>query len=313
MSDLTMIDLFAGVGGFRYAFEKDHGVDCVFSSEIDKFSRQTYLANWGEDPAGDITQIDSGSIPAHDILCAGFPCQSFSISGVPKLQSLGRQHGFQDPTRGTMFFEVKRIIDHHRPQAFVLENVPNLQSHDKGNTFRVIMDSLVNDLGYDVHYEVLGSRTFVPQDRKRIFIVGFHKPVDFSFPVFSGPDVKLGSILEDNADSRYTLGDGTWAFHKRHAAKHKSRGNGFGFGLFGPDDVGRTLSARYHKDGAEVLICQGANSKPRKMTPRECARYMGYPDDFLLPCSDTQSYRQMGNSVVVPVVSALAKQVLTHL
>lgn len=303
-----MVDLFAGIGGFRAAFGDAFGAECVFSSEWDRFSQQTYEANWGEIPQGDITQIAAGDIPDHDFLTAGFPCQPFSIAGVSKRNSLGYEHGFRHPTQGTLFFNVKEIIDLKRPRMFVLENVKNLLRHDRGRTFQVIQDTLQNELGYHVIWGVLDARTLVPQHRERVFIVGFRDEEDaaeFEFPVLEGPDLPLRSILEEDVPDKYTLTDRLWQYLQDYAAKHRAAGNGFGFGLTNLDGVARTLSARYHKDGSEILVPQ-AGKNPRRLTPRECARIMGYPDDFKLVVSDTQAYRQMGNSVVVPVVEAVA-------
>lgn len=308
---LRMIDLFAGVGGFRFAFERELGATCVFSSEWDRFSQVTYEANWGEVPHGDITQIAVEKVPDHDILTAGFPCQPFSIAGVSKRASLGYKHGFEHPTQGTLFFNVQAIIDAKRPRAFLLENVKNLLRHDRGRTFEVILQTLREELGYHVDYRVLDARTLVPQHRERVFIVGFRDAADleaFEWPVLDGPDLAMQDILEPagEIEPRYTLSDKLWAYLQAYAAKHKAAGNGFGFGLTRLDGVARTLSARYHKDGSEILVPQKGRN-PRRLTPRECARLMGYPDDFVLPVSDTQAYRQMGNSVAVPVVTSVAR------
>lgn len=315
---LEMIDLFAGVGGFRLAFERVLGAQCVFSSEWDRFSKVTYEANWGEEPYGDITQIPVQEIPAHDILTAGFPCQPFSIAGVSKRNSLGYKHGFEHPTQGTLFFNVQAIIGAKRPRMFVLENVKNLLRHDKGRTMEVILRTLRDELGYHVVFKVLDARTLVPQHRERVFIVGFRDDADFErfeWPVLDGPDVALRTILDDPelVDDKYTLTDKLWEYLQAYAAKHKAAGNGFGFGLTDLDGVARTLSARYHKDGSEILVPQGNDRNPRRLTPRECRRLMGYPEDFVQPVSDTQAYRQMGNSVAVPVVTALATQMVAAL
>jgi DNA (cytosine-5)-methyltransferase 1 len=302
---LTFIDLFAGIGGMRLALE-DCGASCVFSSEWDRFAQQTYEANFGEKPEGDIREIDAADIPEHDILLAGFPCQPFSISGVSKKLSLGRPHGFDDPTQGTLFFEIKRILDAHRPKAFLLENVKNLQSHDKGRTFAVIMAALREDLGYTVYTKVVDAAAYVPQHRERIFMVGFRDDVDFDFPdrdVSAGP--KLRSILDEFVDPKYTLTDHLWSYLQDYAAKHRAKGNGFGFGLADLDGVTRTLSARYYKDGSEILIPQSGKN-PRRLTPPECAQLMGFTQlrpDFQIPVSDTQAYKQFGNAVVPPVVA----------
>ncbi|MCU0795613.1 MAG: DNA (cytosine-5-)-methyltransferase [Akkermansiaceae bacterium] len=309
---LRFIDLFCGIGGFRMAFEKQ-GARCVFSSDYDKFSQLTYEANYGEKPHGDIHKVAVADIPPHDILCGGFPCQPFSIAGVSKKNSLGRLHGFDDAKQGNLFFAIAEIIDYHRPTAFILENVKNLQSHDKGNTFRVIYDTLTKHLRYTVQTRIINGKSVVPQNRERIFLVGFREPRSFEFPVFPDEGPKLESILEKNPDPKYTLTDHLWNYLQNYAAKHKAAGNGFGFGLVSEKDTARTLSARYHKDGSEILVQQSGGKNPRRLTPRECARLMGYPDTFKIPVSDTQAYRQFGNSVIVPVVERLAEAVIETL
>lgn len=310
----AFIDLFAGIGGFRWALEKGLGGTCVFASEWDKFAQQTYEANFGHRPDGDITAIDPKSIPDHDILTAGFPCQPFSIAGVSKANALGRRHGFEHATQGTLFFNVAKIIETKQPRAFVLENVKNLKSHDKGNTFRVITETL-KELGYFFDSRVIDAQHWVPQHRERIFIAGFRDEAEFkrfSWPRLPKEGPKFESILEkEKVDPKYTLTDGLWDYLQRYAAKHKAAGNGFGYGLTKPDGIARTLSARYYKDGSEVLVDQGRRKNPRRLTPRECARLMGYPAEMKIVCSDTRAYKQFGNSVVVPVVSALCKQVVT--
>ena len=308
---LKFIDLFCGIGGFRLAFEKT-GAQCVFSSDYDKFSQQTYAANFGERPHGDIHTIAVADIPSHDILCAGFPCQPFSIAGVSKKLSLGRKHGFDDLKQGNLFFSIADILDFHRPEAFVLENVKNLKGHDRGRTFDIIHRTLTNALGYTVYQKIIDARSVVPQHRERIFIVGFREWRDFTFPMFPSVGPNLGSILETETDPKYTLTDHLWRYLRNYAAKHRAAGNGFGFSVFEAQDVARTLSARYYKDGSEILISQ-RNRNPRRLTPRECARLMGYPEDFRIPVSDTQAYRQFGNSVVVPVVQRVAEEVITAL
>lgn len=332
------IDLFAGIGGLRRGFE-DLGGKCVFTSEWDKYSQQTYLANFACDHevVGDITKVPVETIPPHDLLLAGFPCQPFSIAGVSKKNALNRPHGFADETQGTLFFNVAQIIRHHRPRAFLLENVKNLVNHDKGRTFEVIHRTLTAELGYQVHWKVINSKSFVPQQRERIFIVGFREANDFTFDDIDLPDPlngpRLGSILhpEDGTEeieapytrgnigtvsAKYTLTDHLWDYLRGYAEKHRAAGNGFGFGLVGPDDVARTLSARYYKDGSEILVAQPGRN-PRRLTPRECARLMGFDGpkgkDFIIPVSDTQAYRQFGNSVVVPVVRAVAEHMLPWL
>ncbi len=306
------IDLFAGIGGIRIAYQNVGG-KCVFSSEYNKFAKVTYEANFGEVPFGDITRIDEKNIPEHDLLLAGFPCQPFSIAGVSKKNSLGKKHGFLDETQGTLFFDIARILKAKRPKAFMLENVKNLVSHDKGRTFKVI-NSTLTELGYSVHYRILDGKHFVPQHRERIIIVGFDKSVfkgteNFEFPKLPEPKKTIRSILIENPDTKYTLSDKLWNYLQNYAAKHKAKGNGFGFGLTNIDGISRTLSARYYKDGSEILIPQdGLN--PRRLTPRECARLQGFPDNFIIPVSDNQAYRQFGNSVVMPLMNAVAKQII---
>ena len=305
----TFIDLFAGIGGMRIAFERSGG-HCVYSSEWNKYSQQTYFVNFGEQPEGDITQVSASSIPDHDILIAGFPCQPFSIAGVSKKNSLGRATGFEDKTQGTLFFDVCRILKEKRPKAFMLENVKNLCSHDKGRTFKVILESL-EELNYSVFYAVLDGQNYVPQHRERILIVGFDREkygnnVNFDFnltPKFPKP--VMSDILDENVDDKYTLSDKLWTYLQNYAAKHKEAGNGFGYGIAPLNGVSRTISARYYKDGSEILIEQKGKN-PRRLTPRECARLQGFPDDFKIPVSDTQAYRQFGNSVVVPLMEDVA-------
>jgi DNA (cytosine-5)-methyltransferase 1 len=332
MGDFTFIDLFAGIGGIRLGFQRQGG-RCVFTSEWNTWSQKTYLANFGDDHEfnGDITKIHEKDVPDHDVLLAGFPCQPFSIAGVSKKNSLGRAHGFACETQGTLFFDVARIINAKKPKAFLLENVKNLVSHDKGRTFDVIMRTLRDELGYTVAAKVVDARRFVPQHRERIVIVGFREDVGFDFDTVDLPaeeeGPRLASILHpENGTERpeapytegtkakvaakYTLTDNLWAYLQAYAAKHKAAGNGFGFGLVGPSDVARTLSARYHKDGSEILVSRGGGKNPRRLTPRECARLMGFPDDWKIPVSDTQAYRQFGNAVAVPVFEAVAKAMI---
>lgn len=333
----TFIDLFAGIGGIRTAFEQQGG-RCVFTSEWDSYARKTYAANFHDGPdhvfASDITQVHEDDVPDHDVLLAGFPCQPFSIAGVSKKNALGRPHGFADKTQGTLFFDVARIIERKKPRAFLLENVKNLVSHDKGRTFSTIIDVLQNELGYHVHYKVINGKHFVPQHRERIIIVGFRDPVEFSWDELQMPDFvdapKIGSILhrEDGSEppdwpsiggpkgkvlDKYILSDKLWAYLQNYAAKHREKGNGFGFGLVTPKDTARTLSARYYKDGSEILVSRGPNRNPRRLTPRECARLMGFGDDFRIPVSDTRAYKQFGNSVVVPVIAEVARLMVPHL
>jgi DNA (cytosine-5)-methyltransferase 1 len=306
------IDLFCGIGGMRLGFEAAGG-RCVFSADWDRHAQKTYAANFGEAPVGDLRGYPSTQIPDHDILVAGFPCQPFSISGVVKKASLGKPHGFRDKTQGTLFFEVARIINDRKPSAFVLENVKNLLGHDRGKTFRTIYDTLADDLGYDVHFKVLDAKPYVPQNRERIFIVGFREPKPFNFPAPPPkPWPKFRDILIRPSPKKYVLTDHLWDYLQRYAEKHRAAGNGFGFGLTDLDGYSRTLSARYYKDGSEILVPRRSGN-PRRLTPRECARLMGFPGDFQIPVSDTQAYRQFGNSVVVPLVGALAANVITAL
>lgn len=310
------IDLFAGIGGMRIAYE-NAGAHCVYSNEWNKYSQQTYYANFGVQPDGDITKVDENSIPNHDILVAGFPCQPFSIAGVSKKQSLGRATGFEDKTQGTLFFDVCRILKAKRPKAFMLENVKNLCSHDKGRTFKVIRESL-EELNYSVFYQILDGKDYVPQHRERIIIVGFDKErygddleFDFEFePVEKTPLVV--DILENEVAEKYTLSDKLWVYLQNYAAKHKAAGNGFGYGIAPLDGITRTMSARYYKDGSEILIAQEGKN-PRRLTPRECARLQGFPDSFKIPVSDTQAYMQFGNTVVVPLIEQVAKKVINKL
>jgi len=318
------IDLFAGIGGLRKGFEHIGG-RCVFTSEWDLNSRKTYRNNFPDnhDIGGDIREFSENPelVPPHDVLLAGFPCQPFSLAGVSKKNSLGRQHGFLDETQGTLFFDTAQIIAHHRPAAFILENVKNLESHDGGKTFKTIMKVLTEELGYHVQHRIISSEPWVPQKRQRIFIVGFRDPTGFDFasavlpPAENGP--KLGSILEPHVDPKYTLTPKLWQYLQDYKKKHSAAGNGFGCSVFGPNDVTRTLSQRYHKDGSEILVDQPGD-RPRRLTPRECARLMGFeePDGapFILnDVSDTQLYRQFGNAVVVPVVKFVASLVKPHL
>lgn len=328
----TFVDLFAGIGGIRLGFEKAGG-RCIFTSEWNSFAKKTYLANFGHYHPfiGDIVPFPASQIPDHDVLLAGFPCQPFSIAGVSKKNALGRPHGFECTTQGTLFFDVARIIREKRPAAFLLENVKNLLSHDRGNTFKVIRQTLREELGYEVHYRVIDGRHFVPQHRERILIVGFREPTTFSWddllPPVKGP--RMSSVLhaEDGSETpespytlrpdgrvneKYTLSDKLWHYLQDYASKHRAAGNGFGYGLVGSQDVARTLSARYYKDGSEILVSRGEGQNPRRLTPRECARLMGFPDTFRIPVSDTQAYKQFGNSVVVPVMAEVARVMKPH-
>jgi DNA (cytosine-5)-methyltransferase 1 len=335
--DFRFIDLFAGVGGIRVAFESIGG-HCVFTSEWDEYAKRTYAANFpgGHEINGDITKIHEDDIPDHDVLLGGFPCQPFSIAGVSKKNALGRAHGFSDETQGTLFFDVARIIAKKRPKAFLLENVKNLQSHDKGRTFDVIRRTLQDELGYQVFFKVIDGAHFVPQHRERILIVGFRDPSPFDWDEVELPEKgthKLGEILHKKSEEpfielddyrfydhkkkkvldKYTLTDNLWTYLQNYKKKHQEAGNGFGFGLVTPDSVTRTLSARYYKDGSEILLSQGSKKNPRRLTPRECARLMGLPDSFKIPVSDTRAYKQLGNSVVVPVMKAVAQAMRQHI
>jgi len=339
----TFIDLFAGIGGIRLPFQKLKG-KCVFSSEWDKFAQKTYAANFGELPAGDITQIEASDIPDHDILLGGFPCQAFSQAG--------KRQGFQD-TRGTMFFEIQRILVEKRPKVFLLENVKQLQGHDKGRTLKTILEilrgefsqeidselslseetrkALSEKLNYWVDVRVLRAADFgVPQNRERIFLVGFDKNYFgeacnfnelFTWPSAPKSKTRLGDILEDfskvnSGDDIYTISDRLWEGHQRRKAEHGIKGNGFGYTLYGHEsEYTNTLSARYYKDGSEILISQEEHGKnPRKLTPRECARLQGFPENYIVDAvSHGQIYKQFGNSVCVKVIEAIAGQVVSCL
>lgn len=300
----TFIDLFAGIGGIRLGFEKFKG-ECVFTSEWDKYSQITYQANFGDEPNGDITKTDVKDIPKHDILLGGFPCQPFSNAGL--------KQGFDD-TRGTLFFDVARIIEHRKPALILLENVKGFVNHDKGRTMKIVKETL-EGLGYNVFYKVLNARDFgVPQNRERIYIVGINKKklgnIGFKFPEPTYKPTKVGDILESKVDDKYTLSNKLWQGHKRRLKEHRAKGNGFGYSLFDQNSrYTSTISARYYKDGSEILIEQ-KNKNPRKLTPREAARLQGFPESFKIPVSDTQAYRQFGNSVAVPVISAIAKEMV---
>ncbi|WP_111560136.1 DNA (cytosine-5-)-methyltransferase [Paracoccus sediminilitoris] len=329
----TFIDLFAGIGGLRRAMDGAGG-HCVFTSEWDKYAQKTYHANYPDNReiAGDIREVDAADIPEHDVLVAGFPCQPFSIAGVSKKNALGRLHGFQDETQGTLFFDVLRILMHHRPAAFLLENVKNLKSHDKGRTFDVIRRKLTEELGYTLHTQVIDAANFVPQHRERIVMVGFRENTGFSYddlvlPGRAGRGMRDILHPEDGTEApeshftvgddakvsdKYTLSDKLWQFLQGYAAKHKAAGNGFGFGLVDGNSISRTLSARYYKDGSEILVSRGEGNNPRRLTPRECARLMGYDDSFRIPVSDTQAYKQFGNSVAVPVFAEVARLMRPH-
>lgn len=331
------VDLFAGIGGIRMGFEA-HGGKCVFTSEWNDFSKKTYVENYGDDHpfVGDIVPFPAEDVPTHDVLLGGFPCQPFSIAGVSKKNSLCRPHGFECTTQGTLFFDVARVIATKRPAAFLLENVKNLLSHDKGNTFDVILQTLRTELGYDVHYKVIDGQHFTPQHRERIIIVGFREKTGFSWddlrlptnnprlmsilhktdgsePVLPWDDDRFFDHKKRGVQPKYTLTANLWAYLQGYAEKHRAAGNGFGFGMAFPDSVTRTLSARYYKDGSEILVFQGKTERPRRLTPRECARLMGFPDTFKIPVSDMQAYRQFGNSVVMPVMQEVARIMVPHI
>jgi len=329
----TFIDLFAGIGGMRRAFESAGG-ECVLTGEWNMPALETYLANHGggHPVVGDVRRLEDPMVPEHSVLVAGFPCQPFSLAGVSKKNSLGRPHGFADETQGTLFFDVARIIAARRPQAFLLENVRNLLSHDKGRTFEVIRRTLADELGYALSWKVMDGSLWVPQRRPRIFIVGIRDGAPFDFGTVRLPEAgpRMSAVLhapgEASPDPRfapggvplpkYTLTDGLWSFLRNYAEKHREKGNGFGYGLVGPGDVARTMSARYGKDGSEILVANGA-ANPRRLTPRECARLMGFDlpgqEPMRIPVSDAQAYRQFGNSVVVPCVAAIAQALAQRL
>ena len=332
-ASFSFIDLFAGIGGLRRAMEGAGG-RCVFTSEWDRFAQQTYHANFPDNRpiAGDIREVAPEDIPDHDVLVAGFPCQPFSIAGVSKKNALGRAHGFLDETQGTLFFDVLRILMHHRPAAFMLENVKNLKSHDKGRTFEVIRRALTEELGYTLHTQIIDEANFEPQQLERFVMVGFREASDFSFEGLKLPG-RQGRGMRDilhpengteapeghytvgpdaKVSDKYTLTDKLWKYLQDYAAKHRAKGNGFGFGLVDGDSIARTLSARYYKDGSEILVSRGEGRNPRRLTPRECARLMGFDDSFRIPVSDTQAYKQFGNSVAVPVFAEVARLMQPH-
>ncbi len=338
-SKFTFIDLFAGIGGMRLGFEKIGG-ECVATCEWNKYARETYAANFNISNHPffeDISKVEASEFPSHDVLLAGFPCQPFSLAGVSKKNALGRPHGFECKTQGNLFFDIVRILEYHRPAAFLLENVKNLVSHDGGLTFKVIMENLENRLGYKVDWKVIDAKAWVPQHRERTFIIGFREDVNFSFHNIKVPKASNGPTLnailhsEDGSEeaeegytagkkaaviSKYTLTPNLWKYLQDYAAKHRAAGNGFGYGLVGREDKARTLSARYYKDGSEILIRQKKGMRPRRLTPRECARLMGFDSNrrnFKIPVSDTQAYRQFGNAVVVPVVEFLAKKMAPYI
>lgn len=334
MSDFTFIDLFAGIGGMRLGLEAAGG-ECVFTSEWDKFAQATYKANFGDEQiAGDITKIEAADIPAHDVLAGGMPCQAFSLAGVSKNNSLGRAHGFAD-TRGTLFFDMARIASHHRPRAIIIENVANLLAHDKGRTFKTIK-RVLEDMGYHVQHRIFDARSWVPQKRRRIFIVATREEPTFDLNAIKVPDPELGprlkSILhpQDGSEDpdpqyldpsgkvldKFTLSDRLWQYLQDYAAKHQKAGNGFGYGLVGPDDIARTISARYHKDGSEILIDQGRYKNPRKLTPREAMRLQGFDTPerrWQIPVSNTQAWKQAGNALVPMIPETIGHELVKHL
>ena len=307
-SKFTMIDLFAGIGGIRLAFQKQGG-RTVFSSEFNKYAQKTYRINYGEVPSGDITEINATSIPDHDILLGGFPCQPFSNAGLKR--------GFDD-ARGTLFFDIARILEAKRPKAFMLENVKQLRGHNNGRTLETILRTL-DDLGYYVpNPQVLKSCDFgIPQNRERIIIVGFRKDllsnqeITFEYPQPTNEPTRVGDILEKNVLDKYTISDRLYRGHLERKEKNKEKGKGFGFSMFNEDSpYTNTISARYHKDGSEALIDQGEGKNPRKLTPRECARLQGFPEEFIIPVSNVQAYIQFGNSVTVKVIEAVAEKMI---
>ncbi len=313
----TFIDLFAGIGGIRVGFE-DAGGECVFSSEIDKYACQTYSHMFADrtehEPVGDITKVDEKNIPDHDILCGGFPCQPFSIAGVSKYGALGWKHGFDHPTKGTLFFDIVRILAFHKPKAFFLENVKNLKSHNKGQTWKVIQKTLF-DLGYSVSEKILDAKLVLPQHRERIFIIGIRNDYNhiFKFPHIENTNMTMRDILDEKVDDKYTLTPKLWDYLQNYAEKHRAKGNGFGYGLVDLDGSSRTLSARYYKDGSEILIPQ-VGKRPRRLTPAECSRLQGFPKRFEKPVvSDCQAYKQFGNAVPVPIIRLLAKELVRQL
>ena len=307
------IDLFAGIGGVRLGLQHAGG-ECVYSVEIDRFARRTYIRNFGSCEADDIRDVPAAALPEYELLAAGFPCQPFSLAGVSKKNSLGRAHGFEDEKSGNLFFEIERLLrDGPRPRVVFLENVRNLRSHDKGRTIAEIRNRL-DALGYELNDQIVDARPWVPQHRERIFIVGFLREAyggrRFEFPqIVTAEGPKLNSVLEQDVDDRYVLTENLWAYLQGYRSKHEAKGNGFGYSLVGPDDTSRTLSARYYKDGSEILI-ETHGDRPRRLTPRECARLMGFPNEFEICVSDTQAYRQFGNAVVVPVIRFLAEEIV---
>lgn len=317
----SFIDLFAGIGGFRLALQEVGGIS-VFSSEWDKAAQQTYKNNYGELPFGDITTIAgekisdsyvSKFIPDHDVLAAGFPCQPFSHAGVSARNFVGQEHGFKCKTQGTLFFDVMRIAEVKKPKVLFLENVRNIERHDKGYTFKVIKDS-IEELGYDFKYEIINSSTLVPQRRVRCFMVCFRKDLDvnFSFPGFDGEPLPLKGILEKQVDEKFTISDRLWQGHINRTNRNLERGTGFTAFTADLDKPSNTIVARYGKDGKECLIPQ-KDKNPRLLTPRECARLQGFPESFIIPEAKTPAYKQFGNSVSVPVVEKIAQKIVKEI
>jgi len=313
----TFVDLFSGIGGMRLGLEAVGGT-CLFSCEVDRYAQKTYLAWFGENPEGDVTALKGKSdIPPHDVLAAGFPCQPFSLAGVSKKNSLGREHGFKDRTQGTLFFHLATIIDLHRPPVILLENVKNLRSHNKGDTWKTISGTL-DDLDYEIFSEVIDASAWVPQHRERVLIVGFDRRVFGDEPPFhfqelpAEPPPQLRDILEESPDPKYTLTDKLWQYLQDYAERHRKKGNGFGCSVADPSGITRTLSARYYKDGSEILIPQVKRKNPRRLTPREAGRLMGFPEHLVdrQVVSDTQAYKQFGNAVVPSVIESVAKPIV---
>ena len=303
----TFVDICAGIGGMRIAFE-NLGGKCVFSSEWDKFCQITYQENFNETPFGDITKISMKNIPKHDILIAGFPCQPFSKSGLAIRAKLNRVNGMDDKEQGQIFFRLTKIIRSKKPKAVFFENVPRLLSINQGKEFQVILHEM-KKLGYSCNYKVINSENVVPQRRERLYMVFIKGKTIFNFPEMPNLNTALKSILERRVEEKYTLSDNTWNWLQSHAKKHAKKGNGFGYRMANRKKTTCTLSARYGKDGSEILIPQ-RNKNPRKLNPRECARLMGFPDDFIIPVSDTQAYKQFGNSVVISVVYLIGYEIL---
>jgi DNA (cytosine-5)-methyltransferase 1 len=311
ISKFKFIDLFAGIGGFRLAMQSMGG-ECVFSSEWNKDSQITYFENFGELPEGDITRISETDIPDHDVLCAGFPCQPFSLAGVSARTSLNTAHGFACQTQGTLFFDVIRIMAEKRPAVVFLENVKNLVRHDKGNTFAIIKKA-IEELGYSFSYAIINAQTVVPQKRVRCYIVCLRDSAQaFEFPDFPGDPIPLKSILDQNVPETFTISDKLWAGHQRRTATNLARGAGFTAFCTDIEKPANTLVARYGKDGKECLIPQ-QDKNPRMLTPRECARLQGYPETFKIPVSKAAAYKQFGNSVALPVIKKIAEKIFNYL